>query len=84
MRNIATKVKVKRLQNKGKRAKKTVAYLKHCVLHTMKRYLRWTINNGGGIIQIFKPDGSFTLYMIWHKDDLNKLSQDHGRKVLCK
>ena len=74
MRNIATKVKVKRLQNKGKRVKNTVAYLKHCVLHTMTRYLRWTINNGGGIIQFTKPDGSFTLYMIGHRDDLNKLS----------
>ena len=74
MRNIATKVKVKRLQNRGKRVKNSIAYLKHCVLHTMKRYLRWTINNGGGVIQFTKADGSFTLYMIGHRDDLNRLS----------
>ena len=73
MRNIATKVKVKRFQNKGKRVKNAMAYLKWCVLHTMKCYPRWTMNNGGGFIQFIKADGSFTLFMIGHKDELDKI-----------
>ena len=64
MRIIGTKIVLKRLQNKGKRSKRSNKLLKDCVLHTMKRYLRWTIRVGGGIMQLWQSDGSFILVII--------------------
>ena len=74
MRVIGTKIMLKRLQNKGKRSKRRTQFLKETVLHSMKRYLRWTIKVGGGVMQLWQPDGSFILAVIGHKDDLAKIS----------
>ena len=73
MRFIGTKITLKRLQNKGKRSKRRNQSLKDTVLHSMKRYLRWTIKVGGGIMQLWQPDGSFILAVIGHRDDLAKI-----------
>ena len=74
MRTIGTKIVLKRLQNKGKRSKRGNKLLKECVLHTMKIYLKWTIRVGGGIMQLWQPDGSFMLVRIGHRDDLAKVA----------
>ena len=74
MRVIGTKIVLKRLQNKGKRSKRSNKLLKDTVLHCMKRYLRWTIKVGGGIMQLWQPDGSFVLAVIGHMDDLAKIA----------
>ena len=74
MRVIGTKIMLKRLQNKGKRSKRRNQLLKDIVLHFMKRYLRWTIQVGGGIMQLWQPDVSFILAVIGHRDDLAKIA----------
>ena len=74
MRTVGTKVVLKRLKNEGKRSKMRTQFLKHTVLHSMKRYLRWTMKVGGGILQLWQPDGSFLLAVIGHRDDLAKIN----------
>ena len=40
----------------------------------MCRYIRWTMNNGGGYMKIYRLDGSFETFMIGHKTDLDQHS----------
>ena len=70
MRSIATQVKLKRLQKAGKRVSMFKAKAKKNLFYTMCRYIHWTMKNGGGLIKIYKPDGSFDMFMIGLKTDL--------------
>ena len=72
MRNIGTQVKVKRLQRTGKRASMTKAIAKKNLLHTMCRYIRWTMNNGGGLMKIYRLDGSFETFIIGLKTEIDE------------
>ena len=72
MRSIATQVKIKRLQNAGKRVSKIKVMAKKNLFHTMCRYIRWTMSNGGGLMKIYRLDGSFETYMIGLRTDLDK------------
>ena len=72
MRNIGIQVKVKRLQSTGKRASKIKVMAKKNLFHTMCRYIRWTMSNGGGLMKIYRLDGSFETYMIGLRTDLDK------------
>ena len=74
MRSIAIMVKVKRLQNAGKRIKRNKVVAKKCLFYTMCRYIRWTMNNGGGLMKIYRLDGSFETFMIGLKTDLDEHS----------
>ena len=74
MRSIATKVKVKRLQNAGKRISKIKVKAKKNLFHTMCRYIHWTMSNGGGLMKIYRQDGSYETFMIGLITDLDKHS----------
>ena len=74
MRSIATQVKLKRLQKAGKRVSKIKAKAKKNLFHTMCRYIRWTMRNGGGLMKIYRQDGSYEMFMIWLITDLDKHS----------
>ena len=72
MRNIGIQVKVKRLHGTGKRVSKNKVMAKKNLFRTMCRYIRWTMNNGGGFMTIYRLDGSFETYMIGLRTDLDK------------
>ena len=74
MRSIATQVKIKRLQNTGKRVSKIKVKAKKNLFHTMCRYIRWTMRNGGGLMKIYRQDGSYETFMIGLITDLDKHS----------
>ena len=71
MRSIATQVKIKRLQNTGKRVSKIKVKAKKNLFHTMCRYIRWTMMNGGGLMKIYRQDGSHEMFMIGLITDLD-------------
>ena len=72
MRNLGIQIKVKRLQRTGKKASITKAIAKKNLLHTMCRYIRWTMNNGGGLMKIYRPDGSFETFIIGLKTEIDE------------
>ena len=72
MRSIATQVKIKRLQKAGKRVSMIKAKAKKKLFHTMCRYIRWTMSNGGGLMKVYRLDGSDETFMISLKTDLDK------------
>ena len=74
MRSIATQVKLKRLQKAGKRVSMIKAKAKKNLFHTMCRYIRWTMSNGGGLMKIYRQDGSHEMFMIGLIMDLDKHS----------
>ena len=74
MRSIATQVKLKRLQKAGKRVSMIKAKAKKNLFHTMCRYIRWTMSNGGGLMKVYRLDGSYETFMIGLITDLDKHS----------
>ena len=72
MRSIATQVKLKRLRKAGKRVSMIKAKAKKNLFHTMCRYIRWTMSNGGGLMKIYRLDGSYEHFMIGLITDLDK------------
>ena len=74
MRSIATQVKLKRLQKAGKRVSMIKAKAKKNLFHTMCRYIRWTMSNGGGLMKIYSQDGSHETFMIGLITDLDEHS----------
>ena len=72
MRNIGIKVKVKRLHGTGKRVRKNKVIANKNLFRTMYRYIRWTMNNGGGLMTIYRLDGSFETFMMGLRTDLDK------------
>ena len=74
MRNIGIQIKVKRLQRTGKRASMNKAIAKKNLLHTMCRYIRWTMKNGGGLMKIYRLDGSFETFIIGLKQKLTNIN----------
>ena len=74
MRSIATQVKLKRLQNAGKRVSKIKVKAKKNLFHNMCRYILWTMRNRGGLMKIYRQDGSYEMFMIGLITDLDKHS----------
>ena len=74
MRGISTQVKLKRLQKAGKRVKTIRAVAKRKLFYVMCRYIRWTMSNGGGLMKIYRLEGSYETFMIGLKTDLDKHS----------
>ena len=72
MRNLGIQIKVKRLQRIGKKASITKAIAKKNLLHTMCRYIRWTMNNGGGLMKIYRLDGSYETFIIGLKTEIDE------------
>ncbi len=74
MRSISTQVKLKRLQKAGKRVRTIRAVAKRKLFYVMCRYIRWTMSNGGGLMKVYRLDGSYETFMMGLKTDLNKHS----------
>jgi len=72
MRNLGIQIKVKRLQRTGKKASITKAIAKKNLLHTMCRYIRWTMSNGGGLMKIYRLDGTYETFIIGLKTEIDE------------
>ena len=72
MRNLGIQIKVKRLQRTGKKARITMAIAKKNLLHTMCRYIRWTMSNGGGLMKIYRLDGTYETFIIGLKTEIDE------------
>ena len=74
MRSIATQVKLKRLQRAGKRVRTIKAMANRKLFYAMCRYIRWTMSNGGGLMKVYRLDGSYETFAIGLQTDLDKYS----------
>ncbi len=72
MRSISTQVRLKRLQRDCKRIRTNRTVAKKNLFYVICRYIRWTMSNGGGLMKVYRLDGTYETFVIGLQTDLDK------------